>query len=61
MNGTAPVDRLGFDDLERRGWVEVVEDGVRVTDKGRYWLTRWARTQGFAFTSRTRVAVKGAV
>jgi len=61
VNGTAPVDRLGFDDLESRGWVEVVEDGVRVTDRGRYWLARWCRTQGFEMTARTRVAVKGAV
>jgi len=58
VNGTAPVDRLGFDLLEEKGWIEVVEGGVRVTDRGRWHLSKWLQKIGVQMTSKTRVAVR---
>jgi hypothetical protein len=37
-----------IDELERLGWVSLADghDAVSVTDKGRYWLRRFARLNG---------------
>jgi hypothetical protein len=30
-----------LDELESRGWVVIVNDMLRVTEQGDYWLRRW--------------------
>lgn len=45
----APVllrhDPADLDALESRGWLDIDADGASVTDRGRYWLRRWAESQ----------------
>jgi hypothetical protein len=42
--GPAVIGPASLGLLAERGWLEYVGDGsVKVTEKGRYWLTRWVR------------------
>lgn len=39
---TMPATEAALDELERRGWVEVLPvDGTAITETGRYWLCKW--------------------
>jgi hypothetical protein len=42
--GPAVIDPASLDVLSERGWLEYVgTDSVKVTERGRYWLTRWVK------------------
>lgn len=32
-------------ELEDRGWLEIDEQGPKLTERGRYWLSRWAKAK----------------
>ena len=38
---TVPVPVGSLDRLEAAGFVEIVESGAKVTERGEYWLRRW--------------------
>jgi len=37
-----PVPAGVLDDLEERGWIDLAGEEPALTEKGRYWLSRWA-------------------
>ena len=57
-NGAVPADRETFDRLEELAWVVIGPDGVRVTERGNYWLQKWLRKLGVRMTPGTRIAAK---
>lgn len=37
-----PISAESLDDLDGRGWIEIGDDAVKITEKGNYWLERWS-------------------
>ena len=40
--GPQPVPGAALDRLEERGWLDLSTGHPRITEKGRYWLQKWA-------------------
>lgn len=38
-------DPADLDALESRGWIAIGDDAARATDRGVYWLRRWAQAK----------------
>lgn len=59
---TVPAPTAALDDLEGRGWLAVAADGrTEITERGRYWLTRWLRGRlGNGRLGNGRLVLRGA-